>query len=47
MPRSAASARREWRIAMAEMHPDVESVVLSEEDIRRIVSRMGRQISED
>ena len=32
---------------MAEMHPDVESVVLSEEDIRRIVSRMGRQISED
>ena len=32
---------------MAEMHPDVESVVLSEEDIHRIVSRMGRQISED
>ena len=32
---------------MAEMHPDVESVVLSEEDIHQIVARLGRQISED
>ena len=32
---------------MAEVHPDVESVVLSEEDIRLIVSSMGRRISED
>ena len=33
---------------MAEqLHPDIESVILSEEDINQIVSRLGREISED
>ncbi|MDD6693939.1 hypoxanthine phosphoribosyltransferase [Atopobiaceae bacterium HCP3S3_F7] len=30
-----------------QLHPDVESVVLSEEDIRGIVTRMGEEISRD
>lgn len=30
-----------------QLHPDVESVVLSEEDIRGIVTRMGDEISRD
>lgn len=29
------------------LHPDIESVILSEEDIRGIVARMGAQISAD
>jgi hypoxanthine phosphoribosyltransferase len=29
------------------LHPDIESVILSEEDIRGIVSRMGAEISVD
>ena len=32
---------------MASIHPDIESVVLSEEDIQGIVARMGKQITED
>lgn len=32
---------------MAELHPDVESIVLSEEQIKSIVSRMGAEISAD
>ena len=32
---------------MAELHPDVESVLLSEEDIRGIVERLGAQITRD
>lgn len=35
------------RNAMETMHPDIESVVLSEEDIQNIVVRMGREISAD
>lgn len=30
-----------------ELHPDIESVVLSEQDIQGIVSRMGTEISRD
>jgi hypoxanthine phosphoribosyltransferase len=33
--------------ASTQLHPDVESVVLSEEDIRNIVTRMGDEISRD
>ena len=29
------------------MHPDVESVILSEEDIKQIVTRLGAEISAD
>ncbi|WP_035437892.1 hypoxanthine phosphoribosyltransferase [Atopobium sp. oral taxon 810] len=32
---------------MAEQHPDIESVLLSEDDIRSIVSRMGAEITKD
>jgi len=32
---------------MEAMHPDIESIVLSEEDIRGIVKTMGAQITED
>jgi hypoxanthine phosphoribosyltransferase len=32
---------------MSELHPDVESLVLSEEDIRGIVARLGQEISRD
>lgn len=32
---------------MPEQHPDIESVLLSENDIRTIVERMGREISTD
>jgi len=32
---------------MSALHPDIESVILSEEDIRGIVSSMGAQISAD
>lgn len=30
-----------------QLHPDIESIVLSEEDIRAVVSQMGAQISHD
>ncbi len=30
-----------------QLHPDIESVVLSKQDIQDIVDRLGRQISED
>lgn len=30
-----------------QLHPDIESVVLSEEDIHQIVATMGKQISDD
>lgn len=29
------------------LHPDIESVILSEEDIRKIVSRLGAEVSKD
>ena len=32
---------------MEAMHPDVETVLFSEEDIRGIVARLGKQITED
>ena len=32
---------------MEQLHPDVKEVLLSEEDIRGIVKRMGEQISAD
>ncbi|MCI1665741.1 MAG: hypoxanthine phosphoribosyltransferase [Atopobiaceae bacterium] len=32
---------------MESMHPDMESIVLSQEDIQGIVERMGAQITED
>ncbi len=32
---------------MAELHPDVESVLLSEDDIKAIVKRMGAEITRD
>ena len=32
---------------MAELHPDVQKVLLTEEDIQGIVKRMGQEISED
>ena len=32
---------------MAELHPDVESVLLSEDDIKAIVTRMGAEITRD
>lgn len=33
---------------MAEqLHPDIESIILSEQDINDIVSRLGAEISED
>ena len=31
----------------AQLHPDIETVILSEEDIKGIVARMGAQISAD
>lgn len=31
----------------AELHPDIDSVILSEEDIHELVTRMGAQISAD
>lgn len=38
-----------WRreASMEEMHPDIESIVLSEEDIKSIVTKMGADISRD
>lgn len=35
------------RLLMTTLHPDVESVLFSEEDIAQIVKRMGEQISRD
>lgn len=32
---------------MAELHPDIESVVLSEDEIRQLVTTMGERISAD
>ena len=32
---------------MAELHPDIERVVFSEEDIAAIVEKMGREITEE
>ena len=32
---------------MSELHPDIESIVLTEQDIHDIVARLGREISED
>jgi hypoxanthine phosphoribosyltransferase len=32
---------------MSELHPDIESIVLTEQDIQDIVARLGREISED
>ena len=32
---------------MEQIHPDVESVVLSEQDIKDIVTRMGAEITRD
>ena len=34
-------------IAMGTLHPDVQEVLLSEEDIREIVARLGSEISRD
>ena len=32
---------------MSELHPDIERVILSENDIKAIVSRLGAEISKD
>lgn len=32
---------------MAELHPDIEKVLLTQEDLHEIVSRMGQEISQD
>ena len=32
---------------MEDLHPDVNSVILSEEDIKEVVSRLGAEISRD
>ena len=32
---------------MAELHPDIESVILSEDDIKQIVGRLGQEVSRD
>ena len=32
---------------MSQLHPDVESVLLSEDDIKAIVTRMGAEITRD
>ena len=32
---------------MAELHPDIESVILSEDDIKQIVGRLGKEVSRD
>lgn len=32
---------------MAEAHPDIESILLSEEEIKEIVARMGKEITRD
>lgn len=33
--------------AMAELHPDIKSVILSEDDIKQIVGRLGQEVSRD
>lgn len=32
---------------MAELHPDIESIILSEDDIKQIVGRLGQEVSRD